>query len=676
MNIKNGLLTLAAISTFGLVVDQNQIQVHADGVPRVTGGQAGLPRMDVVDVSSNNGYLSTNDFQIMKNNGVRGIIVKLTEGTYYRNPYASSQVNNARAVGLRVSAYHYSTFNNQNSARSEANFFADYATQLGFNSSDLMVNDLEDSSTTGGDVSGNSWAFNDQLKNRGFTNGALYTYTSYKNNNGLNTWFLANDHIWMAAYPYYPSINSLWNSQYGMWQWSSNAGFGGISGTFDVSIDYSGIASQLLNGYVYNGFQGHDGYRWYDNGQLGNGKRWYAGTYYWFSNGERIDNSWRSDATGTYYTGADGRSYQGLQTIGNAQYYFGSDFTLQKNQYVTVNGRQYYVNAQGIARPADTGYIYTGASGHDGYRWFDNGQIGSGKRWYAGTYYWFDQNGERIDNSWRSDATGTYYTGADGRSYQGLQTIGNAQYYFGSDFTLQKNQYVTVNGRQYYVNAQGIARPADTGYIYTGASGHDGYRWFDNGQIGSGKRWYAGTYYWFDQNGERIDNSWRSDATGTYYTGADGRSYQGLQTIGNAQYYFGSDFTLQKNQYVTVNGRQYYVNAQGIARPADTGYIYTGASGHDGYRWFDNGQIGSGKRWYAGTYYWFDQNGERIDNSWRSDATGTYYTGADGRSYQGLQTIGNAQYYFGSDFTLQKNQYVTVNGQQYYLDDQGEAKTV
>ncbi|WP_338345551.1 GH25 family lysozyme, partial [Fructobacillus cardui] len=408
MNIKNGLLTLAAISTFGLVVDQNQIQVHADGVPRVTGGQAGLPRMDVVDVSSNNGYLSTNDFQIMKNNGVRGIIVKLTEGTYYRNPYASSQVNNARAVGLKVSAYHYSTFNNQNSARLEANFFADYANQLGFNSSDLMVNDLEDSSTTGGDVSGNSWAFNDQLKNRGFTNGALYTYTSYKNNNGLNTWFLSNDHIWMASYPYYPSSSSLWNSQYGMWQWSSNAGFWGISGTFDVSMDYSGIASQLLNGYVYDGSQGHDGYRWYENGQLFTGFRWYAGTYYWFVNGERQDSSWEKNPQGRiYYADSNGRTVQGLYTIDGKQYYFGWDYALITNQDVTVNGMTYHADGQGVLHivVTGTGYIYDGSDGHGGFRWYENGQLFTGFRWYAGTYYWF-VNGERQDSSWEKNPQG------------------------------------------------------------------------------------------------------------------------------------------------------------------------------------------------------------------------------------------------------------------------------
>ena len=58
-----------------------------------------------VDVSSHNGSISVNDYRTLANKGVGGVVVKLTEGTTYRNPYAGEQARNAQLAGLQVSAY-------------------------------------------------------------------------------------------------------------------------------------------------------------------------------------------------------------------------------------------------------------------------------------------------------------------------------------------------------------------------------------------------------------------------------------------------------------------------------------------------------------------------------------------------------------------------------------------
>ncbi|WP_274598433.1 GH25 family lysozyme [Weissella confusa] len=58
--------------------------------------------MDVVDISSHQGNVTVGMFNTMKKYGVKMIIVKLSEGNYYRNPYAAEQIANARAAGLRV----------------------------------------------------------------------------------------------------------------------------------------------------------------------------------------------------------------------------------------------------------------------------------------------------------------------------------------------------------------------------------------------------------------------------------------------------------------------------------------------------------------------------------------------------------------------------------------------
>ncbi|GAO99100.1 GH25 family lysozyme [Fructobacillus ficulneus] len=414
MNLKNALLTLTAVTVFGVAVSQSGVFVSADGVPYVTAGQAGLPRTDVVDVSSYQGDLSVQDFQNMKNQGVRGIVVKLTESTTYQNPNAVTQVNNARAAGLKVSAYHFAQFANPDEARQDANYFADRAYQLGFNGSDLMVDDLEASRTKSGNVTDNARAFNDQLHARGFSNTGLYTGPAYIQATNLDTSFIGgSSHVWIASYPYSPSSDHMWNTNYGMWQWSSNVSFPGVSGRFDVSTDYTGMGSNLT-GYIYDGSSQNGGYRWYENGQLFTGFRYYMGTYYWFVDGVRQNAGWRQAWGYSYYTDDNGRAVQGIQLLGGKVYNFGNDGT-------------YY------ARPV-TGYVYDGSPYNGGYRWYENDQLFTGFRYYMGTYYWF-VDGVRQNAGWRYAWGYTYWTDQDGRAVQGYQNIGGRSYNFGNDGT-------------------------------------------------------------------------------------------------------------------------------------------------------------------------------------------------------------------------------------------------
>ncbi|RGX49511.1 hypothetical protein DWV22_02775 [Weissella confusa] len=73
-----------------------------NGIPVISAGDSSRPRMDVVDISSHQGNVTVGMFNTMKKYGVKMIIVKLSEGNYYRNPYAAEQIANARAAGLRV----------------------------------------------------------------------------------------------------------------------------------------------------------------------------------------------------------------------------------------------------------------------------------------------------------------------------------------------------------------------------------------------------------------------------------------------------------------------------------------------------------------------------------------------------------------------------------------------
>ncbi|GMA70544.1 hypothetical protein GCM10025879_17900 [Leuconostoc litchii] len=443
-----GMVALGVVAT---MMNTNSVRAD-DGVPSITAGTAGVPRMDVVDVSSNNGIITVSDYKKMQTYGVKAVIVKLSESDSYKNPYAAKQIANAKEAGLQVGAYHYSWYATKADAQNEAKYFTNYASSLNLPKDTLMVDDLEESYTKNSGVSANAAAFNAQVKAAGYNNTSTYTYASYVNETKLNFSYIGNNRVWMAQYPYQPSSSSLWNSSYGMWQWNSNTNFPGVKGTFDVSIDYQNLIATIANGYnngiFYQNSQpasgyyyspslstANGGYNWFENGQPYTGFRYYMGTYYWFINGVRQNAGWREAWNMKYYTDENGRALQGVQTIGNNKYYFGDNGTyyLRTNETLQQGNETFKSDINGVLKPWK-GYIYDGSSANGGYRWYEDGQLYTGFRYYMGTYYWF-VDGVRQNEGWRHAWGYTYWTDSTGRAVQGHQTIAGKDYYFGNDGT-------------------------------------------------------------------------------------------------------------------------------------------------------------------------------------------------------------------------------------------------
>ncbi|MBJ7652469.1 hypothetical protein HAU08_00695 [Weissella confusa] len=94
--------TSVGVALLGTAYFANNVWGADDGIPVISAGDSSRPRMDVVDISSHQGNVTVGMFNTMKKYGVKMIIVKLSEGNYYRNPYAAEQIANARAAGLRV----------------------------------------------------------------------------------------------------------------------------------------------------------------------------------------------------------------------------------------------------------------------------------------------------------------------------------------------------------------------------------------------------------------------------------------------------------------------------------------------------------------------------------------------------------------------------------------------
>ncbi len=107
-------------------------------------------RTDMVDVSSYNGLMTVSNFTDMRNNyGVKAAVVKLTEGTYYKQPYAAADLANAKTAGLYINGYYFCRYINVASAKAEAQYACDYAKQVGLPVTSVIAMDIEDANQRG-----------------------------------------------------------------------------------------------------------------------------------------------------------------------------------------------------------------------------------------------------------------------------------------------------------------------------------------------------------------------------------------------------------------------------------------------------------------------------------------------------------------------------------------------
>ncbi|KAA0963344.1 glycosyl hydrolase family 25, partial [Streptococcus cristatus] len=212
--------------------------------------QAEIKGSTFVDVSSHNGHISVEDYRQLASKGVGGVVVKLTEGTHYTNPFAESQVRNAQAAGLQVSTYAFSHYTNDAEARAEARYYAAFANKLSLPKNTVMVNDMEDPKMQMG-INQHTQAWADEMRKQGYANLMYYTSASWVDQNNLrhkgsiNTSLFGLDNFWIAQYPA-PKLsandakNLKYNSRAGAWQFTSQAQLLSGKHVFDQSIDYSG----------------------------------------------------------------------------------------------------------------------------------------------------------------------------------------------------------------------------------------------------------------------------------------------------------------------------------------------------------------------------------------------------------------------------------------------------
>ena len=345
--------------------------------------------------------------------------------------------------------------------------------------------------------------------------------------------------------------------------------------------------------------------------------------YFFYASGVMAKNVWQ----GAYYLGSDGVMLTNAFTSDG--YYVGADGAYVRNQKVTVDGKTYYLNADGkVAKNQWSGDYYLDGNG--------NPYI---NRW-AGSY-WCGEDGKYVKSSWVDDSK--YYVGSNG-IYVTNQWVGD--YYLNGAGLITKNAWVGsywcgedgkyvksswVDNHKYYVGSNGI-------YVTNQWVGD----YYLNGAGLVTKNTWVGDY-WCGSDGKYVKNAW----AGNYWCGADGR-YARSSWVDNGKYYVGSNGVYVTNQWVG----DYYLNGAGlVTKNAWVGSYWCGEDGkYVRSAWVDNNKS------------YVNQNGVYLTNQWIGD----YYVNGSGVKVTSAW-VGN--YWCGKDGKYVKSAWVDNN--RYYVNENG-----
>lgn len=207
--------------------------------------KAATGRIDFIDVShyQSESGLPISVFQTAKAGHIDGVVVKVSEGTNKRDVAAAVNIANARAAGLRVSAYHFGRLASISEAKQEAQWFDKNLQADGFNKNKdgYVVLDIEDTGLTNNKATLTEYAnaFIAEMHRLGYDRTDIYSGSHYYGTRLIPS-NLDNSQPWLARYA--TDGKTVLDPGYnrGAHQWSSTQKLYPGFGYFDVNIDYAG----------------------------------------------------------------------------------------------------------------------------------------------------------------------------------------------------------------------------------------------------------------------------------------------------------------------------------------------------------------------------------------------------------------------------------------------------
>ena len=381
----------------------------------------------VIDVSEWQGDI---DWAKAKSAGVEGAIIRISYG--WGNGYdkkALRNISECKRLGIPFGIYMYSYAENSSNAASEGADVASLLRKAGVNPNDLqypVYYDLEAWSWTGHahptspavyDGIVNAWF--SQLRNAGYSNLAVYSYTSYLNNE-LNSSNIHAKTRWVAQYGSRMGYTA-WSSNDRGWQYSSSVRVNGISGSVDVNA-FGGKTYAQTGKWV-----------WKDNHQY-----WQEADGAYARNKEIYDAS--TDAW--YWIDADGSMTQNkdvyLRSNGGKWVRYDENGHMVKGEDYRYGG---WYNFDSVTGAMSKGLTYVNSSGGK-WVYYDEvtGKMVYGEKYLnadetsAGWYYFDPVTGKRVTGDVYLKSNGGKWVRYDenGKMVKGLQYRDKSWYYFDS----------------------------------------------------------------------------------------------------------------------------------------------------------------------------------------------------------------------------------------------------
>ena len=458
--------------------------------------------------------------------------------------------------------------------------------------------------------------------------------------NGTTYYFIGNG--MGAAYGWFElAENCAWyDYETNTWYWTNakGTGFDTIDGWKKTSDGYFGYVE---NGKLVTGVKTINGkqYYFYDSGYLASGVTNYKGKAYVIDeNGNSVDYQ------------------EGWNTLGDESFYIKNGVALMDTM---VDG--YYINNEGLTH---TGIFY-GSGTSDVI--LVHGKLAK-NQWVQSNYStcYADEKGHMLRNQWignryvdsygklvTSRWIGDRYVDANGEwkpngstsqeTKAGWKQTNGKWLYQHKDGTYTKNDFETIEGHTYYFD--------ENGYMVTG------WQKINNKD------------YFFNASGFMVKDAWQ----GAYYLGKDGVMLTKAFTPDG--YYVGSDGVYVRNQKVTVDGKDYYLNADGkVAKNQWAGDYYLDGNGNvskntwAGSYWCGEDGKYVKSSWVDNNKSYVNENGVYVTNQWIGD----YYVNASGvkvtNAWVGSYWCGEDGKYVKSSWVDNNKSYVNENG--VYLTNQ------
>lgn len=187
-----------------------------------------------IDVSK---YQGTIDWSKVAKDDVQFAFIRASYGTT-ADPNFVTNANSAYKNGIKVGAYHYATFSDEESMKKEAAFFLSQLKRVNINYP--VVLDLElTQGLSKTELTKLANQFLDIIANNGYKT-LLYSYENffrdYLDNSNLN-----QHEIWVANYKEKPTL-----VDHTMWQHTSYGSVDGIEGRVDINIAYKDLSPVIL----------------------------------------------------------------------------------------------------------------------------------------------------------------------------------------------------------------------------------------------------------------------------------------------------------------------------------------------------------------------------------------------------------------------------------------------